>query len=68
MTEVKQFIAGAVNLTGSLSVHELIAGAGQLLAAIPEGGFDTPVRTCALSDVRQIWNEDTGEERVVLIP
>ncbi|MFD3242563.1 zinc-binding alcohol dehydrogenase family protein [Rahnella perminowiae] len=53
---------------GSLSVHELIAGAGQLLAAIPEGGFDTPVRTCALSDVSQIWNEDTGEERVVLIP
>jgi len=53
---------------GSLSVQALVTGAGELLNAIPQGGFDTPVRNCALSDVNRIWNEDTGQERLVLIP
>lgn len=53
---------------GSLSIQELIAGAGQLLAAVPEGGFDTPVKTCDLSEVGQRWDEETDEERIVFIP
>ena len=53
---------------GSLSVAELITGAGQLLMAIPQGKFATPVRTCALSEVSRIWHEESGEERLVLIP
>ncbi|CAH6282841.1 quinone oxidoreductase family protein [Pantoea agglomerans] len=53
---------------GSLSVQALVAGAGELLNAIPQGRFTTPVRTCALSDVGKMWNEDTGEERLILIP
>ena len=45
---------------GSLSVHELIAAAGQLLPASLEGGFDTSVRTCALSNVSQIGTRRRG--------
>lgn len=53
---------------GSLSVQALVNGAGELLNAIHQGGFNTPVRTCALSDVGRMWNEDTGDERLILIP
>ena len=53
---------------GSLSVQALVNGAGELLNALPQGGFNTPVRTCALSDVGTMWNEDTGDDRLILIP
>ncbi|MGX5024796.1 quinone oxidoreductase family protein [Enterobacter sp. UPMP2060] len=53
---------------GSLPVQGLIAGAGELLAALPEAGFATPVKTCALSGVAQRWDDETDEERIVFIP
>jgi len=45
-----------------------VNGAGELLAAIPLSGFDTPLRTSALSEVSRILHKDTGEERLILIP
>ncbi len=52
----------------SLSVQALVNGAGELLAAIPLSGFHTPLRTSALSEVSRIWHEETGQERLILIP
>lgn len=53
---------------GSLSVQALVNGAGELLAAMPLSGLDTPLRTSALSEVSRIWHEETGQERLILIP
>lgn len=53
---------------GSLSIQQLVSGAGELLNATLPGGFDTPVITRGLSEVSLVWNEDMGDERLVLIP
>jgi hypothetical protein len=47
-------------------MNELVAGAGELLAAIPEAGFDTPVRTLPLSAVAEAWEDGADDYRLVL--
>ncbi|MBY3560147.1 quinone oxidoreductase family protein [Rhizobium laguerreae] len=53
---------------GSLSMGELVAGAGQLLEAIPTAGFDTPVKTLPLSAVAEAWEDHAEDYRLVLCP
>ncbi|MBY5400969.1 zinc-binding alcohol dehydrogenase family protein [Rhizobium leguminosarum] len=53
---------------GSLSMKELVAGSGQLLAALPTAGFDTPVRTLPLSAVTEAWEDRADDYRLVLRP
>ena len=53
---------------GSVSARELVAGAGELLAAIPAGGFDTPTRALPLASVAEAWADHTDDSRLVLLP
>ncbi|MFP3614623.1 zinc-binding alcohol dehydrogenase family protein [Paraburkholderia sp. SIMBA_050] len=53
---------------GSLSMDELVTGARQLLAALPEAGFDTPVKILPLSAVAQAWQDGADDYRLVLCP
>ncbi|WP_237882386.1 quinone oxidoreductase family protein [Pseudomonas sp. PGPR40] len=53
---------------GSVSIRELVAAAGQLLAAIPAAGFDTPVTTLPLSAVAEAWDDESDNRRIVLRP
>ncbi|WP_028500495.1 quinone oxidoreductase family protein [Microvirgula aerodenitrificans] len=53
---------------GSLSMSELIAGAGELLAVLPAAGFDTPVKNVLLRDVTDAWNDVSEAYRIVLRP
>lgn len=42
---------------GSVSVKELLVGAGELLAAAEAAGFDAPFESVPLSAVSEAWNE-----------
>ncbi|KIL11132.1 zinc-binding alcohol dehydrogenase family protein [Bacillus altitudinis] len=53
---------------GSLSKKDLVEGAGQLLAAMPAGGFNTPVKIFPLSEVKKVWNDESNNRRIVLCP
>ncbi|MGY4428425.1 NADPH:quinone reductase-like Zn-dependent oxidoreductase [Bradyrhizobium sp. F1.13.1] len=53
---------------GSLSISELISGAGELLAALPAGGFDTPVKTLPLTAIAEAWNDAADDHRIVFRP
>ncbi|WP_085035008.1 quinone oxidoreductase family protein [Ensifer aridi] len=52
---------------GSVAVADLIAGAGELLAAAPEAGFDTNFKSVRLQAIAEAWNGDT-DTRYVLMP
>jgi NADPH:quinone reductase-like Zn-dependent oxidoreductase len=52
---------------GSVAVHDLLAGAGELLAAAPAAGFGAPFTAVPLTAVSDIWNNDAAE-RYVLVP
>lgn len=52
---------------GSVAVADLLAGAGELLAAAPAAGFDTPFKSVALQAVDEAWNGD-ADTRYILLP
>lgn len=52
---------------GSVAVDELLAGAGELLAAADLAGFDVPVTTLPLTAVAEAWAGPAGV-RYVLTP
>jgi NADPH:quinone reductase-like Zn-dependent oxidoreductase len=52
---------------GSVSVEELLVGAGELLAAAPAAGFDAPFTTMPLRSVTDVWNADPAV-RWILTP
>ncbi|MGK3966691.1 zinc-binding alcohol dehydrogenase family protein [Sorangium sp. So ce118] len=52
---------------GSVAVKELLAGAGELLAAAPAAGFDAPFTSLPLRAVADAWNGDT-DVRYILVP
>jgi NADPH:quinone reductase-like Zn-dependent oxidoreductase len=52
---------------GSVSVDELIAGAGELLAAAPAAGLRAPFRSRPLSAVTEAWTEES-DVRCLLVP
>jgi NADPH:quinone reductase-like Zn-dependent oxidoreductase len=51
---------------GSVSVKELLAGAGELLAAAPGAGFRAPFESLPLSAVTDVWNEESDVRRLLL--
>jgi hypothetical protein len=53
---------------GSLSMIELGDGAGGLLASLPDGDFDTPVKTVPLPAVEDAWRDGSDDYRLVLRP
>ena len=52
---------------GSVAVRELLAGAGELIAATTRAGFDTPVTTLPLTAVAEAW-AGSPEVRYILSP
>lgn len=52
---------------GSVAVKELLAGAGELLAAAPAAGFNAPFTSMPLRDVADAWNGDSNV-RYILTP
>lgn len=52
---------------GSVAVTELVAGAGELLAAAPTAGFDAPFTTLPLSAVATAWS-GAPDVRYILTP
>lgn len=52
---------------GSVAIKELLAGAGELLAAAPAAGFSAPFTALPLSAVADAWNGDPNV-RYVLLP
>jgi NADPH:quinone reductase-like Zn-dependent oxidoreductase len=52
---------------GSVSIKELLVGAGELLAASPVAGFHAPVTSLSLDAVTEAWNGDP-DVRYVLTP
>jgi NADPH:quinone reductase-like Zn-dependent oxidoreductase len=52
---------------GSVAVKELLAGAGELLAATPAAGFNAPFTSLPLRAVADAWNGDP-DVRYVLTP
>ncbi|NKN37305.1 zinc-binding alcohol dehydrogenase family protein [Agrobacterium sp. a22-2] len=52
---------------GSVAVADLMAGAGELLAAAPAAGLDTPLETMPLSSIAEAWNGNPAI-RYVLAP
>jgi NADPH:quinone reductase-like Zn-dependent oxidoreductase len=52
---------------GSVPVKELLAGAGELLAAAPAAGFQAPFKSLPLSDVSDAWKEQP-DVRCLLLP
>ncbi len=52
---------------GSISVKELLAGAGELLAAAPAARFHAPFKSVPLSAVTEAWSE-APETRLLLLP
>ncbi|AWY54689.1 hypothetical protein A8H28_26650 [Burkholderia gladioli pv. gladioli] len=53
---------------GSVSIRDLVAGVGELLATTPVGGFDTPVEILPLASVSEAWLVDADDRRLVLLP
>ncbi|XXX87048.1 zinc-binding alcohol dehydrogenase family protein [Sorangium sp. So ce145] len=56
-----------LELIGSVPVKELLAGAGELLAAAPAAGFRAPFKSLPLSAVTDAWNEEP-DVRCLLLP
>ncbi|XXY45993.1 zinc-binding alcohol dehydrogenase family protein [Sorangium sp. So ce269] len=52
---------------GSVAVKELLAGAGELLAAAPAAGFDASFTSLPLRAVADAWNGDP-DVRYILVP
>lgn len=52
---------------GSVSIQDLLVGAGELLAASPAAGFQVPVTSLPLEAVSEAWNGDAAI-RYVLTP
>ena len=52
---------------GSIAVADLIAGAGELLAAAPDAGFDTPFTSLPLSRIDEAWG-GAPDTRFILMP
>lgn len=52
---------------GSVAVSELLAGAGELIAATTEAGFDAPVTILPLSAVADAWG-GSPDARYILCP
>jgi NADPH:quinone reductase-like Zn-dependent oxidoreductase len=52
---------------GSVAVKELLAGAGELLAAAPAAGFNAPFTSMPLRAVADAWNGDSNV-RYILTP
>ncbi|WP_437757075.1 quinone oxidoreductase family protein [Sorangium sp. So ce1389] len=52
---------------GSVAVKELVAGAGELLAAAPAAGFNAPFTSLPLRAVVDAWNGDP-DVRYILVP
>lgn len=52
---------------GSVAVAELVAGAGELLAAAASAGLRAPYRSVALAHVSTAWAE-ASDERVLFVP
>ncbi|WP_437874484.1 zinc-binding dehydrogenase [Sorangium sp. So ce513] len=52
---------------GSVAVNELVAGAGELLAAAPAAGFNASFTSLPLRAVADAWNGDPGV-RYLLVP
>ena len=52
---------------GSVAVQELLAGAGELLAATSTAGFNAPFTSLPLRDVADAWNGDP-DVRYILTP
>lgn len=50
---------------GSLSMQQLVNGAGELLQATPRGEFDLPIKVMPLSMVSDGWREPDDEARIV---
>ncbi|WP_182422341.1 zinc-binding alcohol dehydrogenase family protein [Aureimonas sp. ME7] len=50
---------------GSVAVEDLVAGAGELLAAAPQAGFKTPFQSMPLRDISSAWNGDPDTRYVV---
>ncbi len=51
---------------GSVSVKELLAGAGELLLAAPAAGFHAPFESRPLSAITDAWNEPADVRRLLL--
>jgi NADPH:quinone reductase-like Zn-dependent oxidoreductase len=52
---------------GSVAVDELVAGAGELLAAAASAGLRAPFRSRPLSAVTEVWTEES-DVRCLLVP
>lgn len=52
---------------GSVAVKDLLVGAGELLAAAPEAGFNTPFESMPLRSIADAWNGDP-DVRYILTP
>jgi NADPH:quinone reductase-like Zn-dependent oxidoreductase len=52
---------------GSVSIQDLLNGAGELLAAAPAAGFETPFVSLPLDRVAEAWNGDP-DVRYILTP
>ncbi|WP_420962606.1 quinone oxidoreductase family protein [Brucella sp. IR073] len=52
---------------GSVAVTDLLAGAGEVLAAAREAGFDTPFESVSLSAIAEAWN-GSADTRYILKP
>lgn len=50
---------------GSVAVKELLAGAGELLAAAPVAGFVPPFQSLPLSQVADAWNGDRSTRYII---
>lgn len=53
---------------GSVSMADLIKGAAELLAATPDGGFDTPVEARPLTSIPEAWDDEADDRRLVFLP
>ena len=52
---------------GSVAIQDLVAGAGELLAATPSAGFTAPYTLLPLKDVEETWN-NTPDARLIFAP
>jgi NADPH:quinone reductase-like Zn-dependent oxidoreductase len=52
---------------GSVAVKDLLAGAGELLAAAPRAGFNAPFQSLPLRSIADAWNGDP-DVRYILTP
>ena len=53
--------------SGSVSIQDLLNGAGELLAAAPKANFKTPFTSLPLDRIAEAWNGDP-DIRYILTP